>query len=57
MEEFTEICVLNKQQNLEISESLEGLEGERVNLNAQNATLKRELKTYGETIQKQIKEI
>lgn len=57
MEEFVEICQLNRQQNAEITRSLENLEEERTELRQQNGHLRKEMKSHGETIQKQIKEI
>lgn len=57
MEEFVQICQLNKQQNAEIVRSIENLDEERGELKQQNVYLRKELKRYGETIQKQIKEI
>ena len=57
MDEFVEICQLNKQQNAEMVRSLESLDEERSELRQQNGHLRKELKRFGEAIQKQIKEI
>lgn len=47
MEEFVEICQVNKQQNAGIARSLENLDEERSELKQQNGHLRKELKRYG----------